>query len=672
MRADVWRLLIVQRYGGVTLDSAVGAIAKLPLKRDDTAVLSVGGWSHLPGRTGGLLEHQAMAFAPDHPFINEVVGVAKVNLNDPAYPLRNDTPEAEAEGSASTRLTGQAMYQGVLHDVLGRARCQKTENSYMTALLEPERHCDMKEFRKIFPEGERLLRDVDLVGSLVRKVFRDSGLRTKEYDSSEAPLLEAWSPGFCSSGAFERRAEKRERLWKENIIENQQGAEDEKDLDMELDRPISLPKNVEEKHQAEDDDELGAELDRHIKLLKNMEENKQGAEDDDELSAELNQNIELLNGMGGNQQEAEDDDELGAEWDRAMELLNNVGKNRQGAEETTADAPREREIVSLNSPPFEAVYDHWRKTAPWFNQSMFTTKPEGCPPTKQDNPCWFKRSTMRNTGKSIENLADWVWKDKAKKIVDLYKNADAVSLQIRPILAKIHRNKAIHQQMEQLQLNSVFDAEAFGVFSDEAHEAYGDSKFMQMMWMKTASVWAVLREGYHVLFQDVDLVWFRDPYPFLTTEYSMFTEMKGFTDNEEADLLFMHDGAESNRFAPYWGNSGFFYLKSNGRTKSFWERVISSFDLMLEFQSQQAVIDHIAGDMCLLGLKVNTLCERVFANGRIYEEYEENRLPSKDKFRPLVWHINWTIKPTLKFTRMKNLKLWYYNETLFEKIFEES
>ncbi|KAL7524618.1 hypothetical protein ACHAWF_002568 [Thalassiosira exigua] len=152
MRADVWQLLILQRYGGVALDSDVSAIAKLPLKRGDTAVSSVGGQSHLPGGTGELLEHRAMAFAPGHPFINEVVRIVKVNLIDPTYLLRNDTPEAEAEGSAIMRLTGPAMYQKVLHDALMRAQCQKVKNSYVVALLEPEQHCDWRNFEIHFPQ----------------------------------------------------------------------------------------------------------------------------------------------------------------------------------------------------------------------------------------------------------------------------------------------------------------------------------------------------------------------------------------------------------------------------------------------------------------------------------------------------------------------------------------
>ena len=45
MRADIWRLLIVQRYGGVYLDSDVSALSKLPIEWQDTAVSGLGCWS---------------------------------------------------------------------------------------------------------------------------------------------------------------------------------------------------------------------------------------------------------------------------------------------------------------------------------------------------------------------------------------------------------------------------------------------------------------------------------------------------------------------------------------------------------------------------------------------------------------------------------------------------
>ncbi|KAL7544569.1 hypothetical protein ACHAWF_009394 [Thalassiosira exigua] len=229
MRADVWRLLIVRRYGGVYLDSDLSAIAKLPIQRGDTAVSGVGGWSHLPGKAGGLFEHWAMAFMPRHPFIDEAVKNVKANLEDPAYLLRDDTPEAEVEGSGTMRLTGPAVYQRTLHDALARARCRKAGNSYVPALFEPERHCDdLREFRKVFPVGMRLFREMNLGGALTHKVFHEAKSWTMEtdgfqfsYDDVKVRMREEGDPRFCDEDAFEQRASKRERHWEEKVEGNQ-------------------------------------------------------------------------------------------------------------------------------------------------------------------------------------------------------------------------------------------------------------------------------------------------------------------------------------------------------------------------------------------------------------------------------------------------------------------
>ncbi len=115
MRADVWRLLIMQRYGGMYVDSDIPALGKLPIEEGDTAVSGVGCWGHLlvPSSNstrmyGGLLEHWAMAFMPNHPYINAAVSAMRENLLHPDYLLRYDTPKAASEGSATMQLTGPA------------------------------------------------------------------------------------------------------------------------------------------------------------------------------------------------------------------------------------------------------------------------------------------------------------------------------------------------------------------------------------------------------------------------------------------------------------------------------------------------------------------------------------------------------------------------------------
>ena len=221
MRADIWRLLIIQRYGGVYLDSDISALNKLPIEWRDTAVSGVGCWTHLPSKTGGLLEHWAMAYMPRHPYVNAAVALMKENLENPSYLMKDNTPEAKAEDSVTMRLTGPAMYQLALHNILKEAKCEKDDNSYCPALLDPEKYCkDMGTFRTLFPMGLRLFNKVNLNNSVSHKIFDKSTPWDKEtfdlridYDDVSVQLLEEPVQGFCGDRAFKKRARATERRW---------------------------------------------------------------------------------------------------------------------------------------------------------------------------------------------------------------------------------------------------------------------------------------------------------------------------------------------------------------------------------------------------------------------------------------------------------------------------
>jgi hypothetical protein len=89
---------------------------------------------------------------------------------------------------------------------------------------------------------------------------------------------------------------------------------------------------------------------------------------------------------------------------------------------------------------------------------------------------------------------------------------------------------------------------------------YMDKSFGRMMWFKTTSVFLALHAGFDVLFQDVDLVWMKDPLPYL----------QGLN----ADISFMDDGARTPRYTPFFTNSGFYFMKYNPRTLYFQEKMI--------------------------------------------------------------------------------------------------
>ena len=101
---------------------------------------------------------------------------------------------------------------------------------------------------------------------------------------------------------------------------------------------------------------------------------------------------------------------------------------------------------------------------------------------------------------------------------------------------------------------------------------------MYYNWYKAFSVWRMLRQGVNVLFQDVDLVWFRDPFPFFH-EYIRTAAAKSVS-GAHPDAFFSDDGQRSLRYSPFYANSGFYYLLCNPRTAHFAWSVMAAFDLL--------------------------------------------------------------------------------------------
>jgi len=130
------------------------------------------------------------------------------------------------------------------------------------------------------------------------------------------------------------------------------------------------------------------------------------------------------------------------------------------------------------------------------------------------------------------------------------------------------------------------------------------------MWLKVVSVWIALRLGYHVLFQDADLVWFKSP-------WSAF-------DDESIDGFFMDDGARSERFSPLYANSGFYFLRSNRVVSHFMQGLLFSYDSIVQYASHQTVFiqgltEHIARN----GMRVKVLSNVEFPGGQIYHHRKE-------------------------------------------------
>ena len=113
--------------------------------------------------------------------------------------------------------------------------------------------------------------------------------------------------------------------------------------------------------------------------------------------------------------------------------------------------------------------------------------------------------------------------------------------------------------------------------------------------------------GYDVLFQDVDVVWLKDPLEYFHDEAS--EELSQF------DVIFQHDGSLSVRYAPYTANSGFYYVRANKRSTYLFTSLLYHSDLIVTWDShQQALIQLLAEHSSLFGLGVKVV-------GRDTEEF---------------------------------------------------
>ena len=102
---------------------------------------------------------------------------------------------------------------------------------------------------------------------------------------------------------------------------------------------------------------------------------------------------------------------------------------------------------------------------------------------------------------------------------------------------------------------------------------------------KVVSVYYVVRLGWDAMFQDADVVWWKDPRPYFQTEshqYDTYWQVCACScvcmcmcpEQHGIWRVWTHiptqdDGARSSRYTPLSANTGFYYIRSNERTKIF-------------------------------------------------------------------------------------------------------
>jgi Nucleotide-diphospho-sugar transferase len=189
-----------------------------------------------------------------------------------------------------------------------------------------------------------------------------------------------------------------------------------------------------------------------------------------------------------------------------------------------------------------------------------------------------------------------------------------------------------------------------------------------MMMAKIMCVLGPALLGYNVLFQDVDIVWYRDPLSGYLQNDDISPEHSAMI--REFDVFFQDDGAHTVRYAPYSANSGFYFVKSNPRTLAFLADTLSKASLVLRTEShQQALIGVLNEHSSVFGLRVKVLNRELdeFPGGFHYHKQKQFM---KDVFagkkHPILFHMSWTNDKTDKIKFMKQSNMWFVQDQCIE------
>jgi hypothetical protein len=178
-----------------------------------------------------------------------------------------------------------------------------------------------------------------------------------------------------------------------------------------------------------------------------------------------------------------------------------------------------------------------------------------------------------------------------------------------------------------------------------------------MMMAKVICVQLVSMLGYDFLFQDVDIVWYKNPLEYFHNDASV----------KQFDAIFQDDGGHSVRYSPFSANSGFYYVRNNKRTQHFLTTLLMTGDVIIATNShQQAMIAVLNEHSSVFGLKVKVLSRDLeeFPGG-----YQWNQKSGKymkalfaGEIHPIIFHMSWTLNKDNKLLYFRQMGEWFVQD----------
>jgi hypothetical protein len=84
----------------------------------------------------------------------------------------------------------------------------------------------------------------------------------------------------------------------------------------------------------------------------------------------------------------------------------------------------------------------------------------------------------------------------------------------------------------------------------------------------------------------LDVVWYKNPFDYFNSPHA-----------KQFDVYFQDDGSRQERFAPYSANSGFYFVRSNDRSKLLFRSMLYNGDLVFACRSHQQVLVSMLAEM---------------------------------------------------------------------------
>ncbi|CAI9265043.1 unnamed protein product [Lactuca saligna] len=195
---------------------------------------------------------------------------------------------------------------------------------------------------------------------------------------------------------------------------------------------------------------------------------------------------------------------------------------------------------------------------------------------------------------------------------------------------------------------------------DDCH--FGTNCFQRVTKVKSRVVLEILKLGYNLLMSDVDVYWFKNPLPLLTT----FGPAVFLAQSDEYKIT-----GPIN--LPRRLNSGFYYAHSDNSTIAALEKVVKHASLS-NLSEQPSFYDTLCGlngsnrlgdDMCHepeTNLTIRFLDRNLFPNGAYQDFWDSNNVSSTCmKKGCFVLHNNWISGRQKKLERQVSSGLWEYD-----------